>query len=116
LFGGEVFPKTLAVRRPELWALRVAAPLLFFQKLTLPLRWLAQKLDEFVLAVVVPKSVQSQATLTDADYQELLELATQQGALAPGEKEIILQIISLDQRTAKDVMRPRSRMACISDD
>jgi len=46
----------------------------------------------------------------------LLELATQQGTLAEAEKEIILQIISLDHRTAKDVMKPRSRMACVSDD
>jgi CBS domain containing-hemolysin-like protein len=116
LFGCEVLPKTLAVRRPELWALRVAPLLLFFQKLTLPLRWLAQKLNEFILGSLIPKSVRPQTALTDADYQELLELATQQGALAESEKEIILQIISLDQRTAKDVMRPRSRMACISDD
>jgi len=116
LFGCEVLPKTLAVRRPELWALRAGPPLLFFQKLTLPLRWLAQTLNEFLLRVAVPKSVQPQTALTDADYQELLELATQQGALAQSEKEIILQIISLDQRTARDVMRPRSRMACLSDE
>lgn len=116
LFGCEVLPKTLAVRRPELWALRVAAPLLIFQKLTLPLRGLAQKFNEFILRVTVPQSIQPQTALTDADYQELLELATQQGALAPGEKEILLQIISLDHRTARDVMRPRSRMACIPDD
>lgn len=115
LFGCEVLPKTLAVRRPELWALRVGPPLLFFQKLTLPLRWLAQTFNEFLLRVAVPKSIKPQTALTDADYQELLELATQQGALAQAEKEIILQIISLDQRTAKDVMRPRSRMASISD-
>ena len=116
LFVCEVLPKTLAVRRPELWVVRVATPLFFFQKLTLPLRWLAQKLNEFLLGVAVPKSIQPQIALTDADYQELLELATQQGALAQSEKEIILQIISLDQRTAKDVMQPRSRMACISDE
>src|SRR6185295_9319154 len=50
------------------------------------------------------------------DYQELLEVAFQQGTLAASEKEIILQIINLDRRTAKDVMKPRSRMACIPDD
>jgi putative hemolysin len=116
LFACEVLPKTLAVRRPDLWAVRVAAPLLFFQKLTLPIRWLAQKLNELILSAVVPKSVRPQNALTDADYQELIELAAQQGALAVSEKEIILQIISLDRRTARDVMRPRSRMACISDD
>ena len=43
-------------------------------------------------------------------------MAQQQGTLAESEKEIILQIISLDQRMARDVMRPRASMACISDD
>ena len=54
--------------------------------------------------------------LTDAEYHELLEMAYQQGTLAESEKEIILQIISLDQRAARDVMRPRAGMAAISDD
>jgi putative hemolysin len=54
--------------------------------------------------------------LTDAEYHELLEMAFQQGTLAESEKEIILQIISLDQRTARDVMQPRAGMAAISDD
>ena len=58
----------------------------------------------------------SVGALTDAEYQELLEMACQQGTLAESEKEIILQIISLDRRTARDVMRPRAGMACISDD
>jgi len=36
--------------------------------------------------------------------------------LAAGEKEIILQIISLDRRQAREVMKARTQMACISDD
>jgi CBS domain containing-hemolysin-like protein len=43
-------------------------------------------------------------------------MAQQQGTLAESEKEIILQIISLDQRVARDVMRPRAGMAAIPDD
>ena len=117
LVGGEVFPKTLAVREPELWALRVAWPLAFFQKLTRPLFRAAQWLNAAMLKKAgaqtgAPRS----GALTDAEYQELLEMAYRQGTLAEAEKEIILQIISLDQRTARDVMRPRSGMTCISDD
>jgi CBS domain containing-hemolysin-like protein len=59
---------------------------------------------------------QPQSALTDADYQELIELAFQQGTLAQSEKEIILQIISLDRRTVREVMKPRAQMAAISDD
>jgi len=116
LFGCEVLPKTMAVRAPEPWALRVALPLQWVLALSLPLCRVGQRLNAAILKALAPKSVQPQGGLTDADYQELLELAYQQGTLAQSEKEIILQIISLDRRTAGEVMRPRSQMAAISDD
>ncbi len=116
LIGCEVLPKTMAVRKPERWALRVARPLLLVEKFTLPLCHVAQKMNEGILKTFVSQSVTPPAALTDADYQELLDLAYQQGTLAEAEKEIILQIINLDRRTARDVMKPRSQMASISDD
>ncbi|HWQ92471.1 MAG TPA: hemolysin family protein [Clostridia bacterium] len=116
LFGCEVLPKTMAVRAPEKWALRVAHPLLLIERLSAPLRIIAQKVNEAILAAVIPKGIRPQAALTDADYHELLEMAYQHGALAQSEKEIILQIISLDRRTVKEVMKPRSHMAAIPDD
>jgi magnesium and cobalt exporter, CNNM family len=116
LIGCEVWPKTLAVRRPEQWAVRVVRPMSWFMSVSLPLCRVAQKVNEAILKVIVPRRPQATSALTDGDYQELLEMAYQQGALAQAEKEIILQIISLDQRTAREVMKPRSQMAAISDD
>jgi magnesium and cobalt exporter, CNNM family len=116
LIGCEVWPKTLAVRRPEQWALRVVRPLAWFMSVSLPLCRVAQKVNEAILKAVVPRAPQPTTVLTDADYHELLEMAYQQGTLAQSEKEIILQIISLDQRSAREVMKPRSQMAAISDD
>jgi putative hemolysin len=115
LFGCEVLPKTLAVRSPEDWALRVARPLLFLEKLALPLRLAAQKINGLLLSVAA-RFVKPGTVLADEEYQELLELAFQQGTLGQSEKEIILQIINLDRRTVNEVMRPRSQMACIADD
>ncbi|HEY5910963.1 MAG TPA: hemolysin family protein [Verrucomicrobiae bacterium] len=112
----EVLPKTMAVRQPEKWALRIARPLSWILAFSLPLCRLAQRINGAILSALVPKSLPAQTVLTDADYQELLEMAYQQGALAESEKEIILQIISLDRRTVKEVMKPRSQMAAISDD
>jgi putative hemolysin len=116
LFGCEVLPKTLAVRRPEFWSLRVARPLLLLEKLALWVRKTAQKINAAVLAAVIPESIERQPLLSDEEYRELVELGFQQGSLAQSEKEIILQIISLDQRTAREVMKPRSQMASISDE
>jgi putative hemolysin len=116
LFGAEVAPKTLAVRAPELWALRVARFMAFLQRASRPLRRVAQWVTNQSLRAVAPIPVKSPAGLSDAEYQELLEMAYQQGALAAGEKEIILQIINLDRRHAGEVMKARLQMACISDD
>ncbi len=114
LVGCEVLPKTLAVRAPERWAVRVAGPMMFLQSLTGRLQRLVQRFNEWLLGVVLLRSVKPPTT--DEEYQELLDMAYQQGTLAKSEKEILLQIISLDRKAAKDVMRPRSQMAAISDD
>ncbi len=115
LLVGEVLPKTLAVRQPERWALRVAWPLLIFRRVTKPFYRAAQWTNAAILRQAAAQSAPP-AAVTEAEYQELLELAWQQGTLEESEREIILQIISLDRRTARDVMQPRASMACISDD
>jgi putative hemolysin len=114
LLVGEVLPKTLAVRQPERWALRVAWPLLAFRRVTKPFYRAAQWTNAAILKQAAA-TVTPAAAVTEAEYQELLELAWQQGTLEESEREIILQIISLDRHTARDVMRPRSGMASISD-
>jgi len=94
----------------------VARPMSLLQMVTRPLQQAAQRTNGAILRTVVPRSLKPQAALSDEEYQELLDLAYQQGTLAQSEREIILQIISLDRRTARDVMKPRAQMACIPDD
>jgi len=111
----EVIPKTLAVRSPEIWAVRVAGPMQFIQNFSGLFQSVAAGLDDFVLKVLFPAASKRQTVMSDAEYQELLEMAYQQGTLKQSEKEIILQIIALDKHTVKEVMRPRSQMASIAD-
>ena len=132
LVGGEVLPKTLAVRRPEVWALRLARPLTFMMLFSGPLCRVSEWMFSSIIRLGTrtlkagqraegagarnPGAGDAQSALTDADYQELVELAFQSGTLELSEKEIILQIVSLDRRTVKDVLRPRSLLAAIPDD
>jgi putative hemolysin len=116
LFICEALPKTLAVRAPEFWSLRVAAPIQFFTWISRPLRHVAQGVNQRLFNRFIPRSIQPQRALSDKEYQELLEMAVQQGALGAPEKEIILEIVSLDQKTAADVMKPRATIFTIADD
>jgi putative hemolysin len=115
LVGCEVLPKTLAVRAPETWSLRVARPMFWLQSISRPVQRLAQAINNLLLHVL-SRTVKPQSVANEEDYRELLELAAQQGTLAVREKEIIFEIIGLDQKTAADVMTPRSQMASIRDD
>ncbi|MGV3771570.1 MAG: hemolysin family protein [Verrucomicrobiales bacterium] len=116
LFLCEVLPKTLAVRAPEFWALKVASPIQIFTTISRPFREVAQFINLWILKTFTPKSVKPQQMLSEKEYQELLEMAVQQGALGRAEKEIILEIVSLDQKTAADVMKPRATISTIPDD
>ncbi len=116
LLGCEMLPKTLAVRAPELWALRVARPMAFLQGLMGPLHRVVQWFNNLMLQGVLSRAIRPQAVLTDEEYRELLDLAYQHGTLAQGERELILEIIGLEQKTAAQVMTPRAQMACIPDD
>ena len=116
LVVGEVIPKSLAVRAPEFWVLRVARPMSLLLAVTRPMRRLAITLTGWLLRLLAPAAANPAPGASEAEYAELIELGAQQGALAESEKEIILQIISLDQRMARDVMKPRSQMHALPDD
>lgn len=112
----EVFPKTLGVRSPEKWALRISNLMVFFFKFSAPLHFLAGKLKVLIKNSFKSLQIIQQQDLTDEEYRELIDLAFQQGTVGKSEMEIILNIIALDRLTAGDIMRPRSEMACISDE
>ncbi|MBU6399810.1 MAG: hemolysin family protein [Verrucomicrobia bacterium] len=116
LVGCEVVPKALAVRLPEQWALRIARPMWWLHRATRPWRHVSQGLNAGLLRLLARRAAPVETVLTDDEYRELLELGYQQGTLAQSEKEIIGEIINLDRRAAREVMKPRAQMACIPDD
>ncbi len=116
LVVGEIIPKTLAVRAPEFWAPHVAPAVEIWRRLTGPLCRLARWGNEHLLALFAPAATRRPSGTTSEEYRELLDLAQEQGQLRPGEKEIILHILELDQRTAGDVMRPRAEVVALPDD
>ena len=113
---GELIPKTMASRAPERWAMRLAGWVKWSHRIARPFRQISLQGTASLLRLLVPRAWKPQPGLTDEEYQELLEMAYQQGTLARAERDLILQIIRLDRRTAKDVMKPRARMASISDE
>ncbi len=112
----EVTPKALGVRQPDRWSLTVAPILGLMIAITGPVHRAAQRLVDAILSLFIPASLKPQPALSDEEYADLVELAHQQGTLADAEREILLQVLGLDRKTARDVMRPRSDMVMLPDD
>ena len=73
----EILPKTLAIRSPEKWALRLAKPVWVFQKFVLPVRGISQRLVDLAIKVCVPKKIKPNPNVSDEEYAELLDGAYQ---------------------------------------
>ncbi len=116
LIACEVTPKALAVRRPEAWALIVARPLHHLLWLIGPVRRMFQAAIAWLLRPLAARASRMASGVSETEYADLVELAHQQGALGAAEKELILQILSLDQRMAREVMKPRAQMIILPDD
>jgi len=116
LFIGELIPKTIGVRAPEIWSARIARPMWAVHQFLSPIRKIGQWTAAAMFRAASQRSLKPQAGISDGEYQELVDLAFHEGTLGASEKEIILQIVNLEGKTARDVMKARSRMACISDD
>ncbi len=110
----EVVPKTLALRLPDEWTRYLIGPTVTAHRILQPIHGIAQRINEAILNHIIPAGFRPQSQTTDEDYQELLELGTQAGTLDPEEKEIILEIISLDSKKVGEVMTPRTQIASIS--
>lgn len=116
LVGCEVIPKTMGIRAPEQWSLRIVRPMTLVHRMLGPAQRGAQNFNALLIRLVARQSSTPQAILSDDEYRELVEIAYQEGTIAKSEKEIIHEIIALDRHTAGDVMKPRAQMACISDE
>jgi CBS domain containing-hemolysin-like protein len=109
LIFGEVTPKVVATRAPLGFA-RLAAPLL------LPIRWLLHPLVSVLVRVGSRFGLKSASTdsarrrpehLSDEELHTMIELGRQRGVLAPGEEEILSNLVGLEKRTVSEVMTPR---------
>ena len=114
LMGCEVVPKTIAGRLPERFARSLLKPTAILQPLLRPVHRIAQRVNEHILSALIPSSLTPHTQPTDEDYQELVELGAQTGTLDEEEKEIILEIISLDQKSVGEIMTPRTQLATVA--
>ncbi len=112
LIFAEMAPKSLAAIHPQQVAFVCAWPLIWLQRLLMPLVWLVSLVARRVLMLfgVVMDKNQREALSKD----ELRSVVHEAGVLMPVEhKSMLIGLLDLEQATVEDIMVPKSDMVGI---
>jgi len=115
LIFGEVTPKTFAVRNAEAVSRAAAVPLLWLSRAIWPLRVVLRGITTAVLFVLRQGHVQSAPVLTQREFRAALEVGEEEGVIDELEHEMVERIFEFRDLDAREVMVPRTEMACVDE-
>lgn len=111
----DLFPKRLALSRPEDVALRVVGPMLALAALMGPLVWAFDRAaDAIFRGLGLPPQRDEQ--VTHADILAMAAAGAAAGTVDRQEQQVIENVFELDTRTVESVMTPRERIVHIERD
>ncbi|HJO92187.1 MAG TPA: hemolysin family protein [Victivallales bacterium] len=104
---GEIIPKTLGESHCEPISLFIAKPLLILTRLMTPVAWCIEK-----ITVLFTKS-QTQFSTDESEIKIMAKIGKKEGAIEPGESDMIQKIFELNDIKASNIMTPRVVMTYV---
>lgn len=110
---GELAPKSLAIQRSEQTTLAVAYPLHGFYWLCRPFIWMLNGIANLVLKMVGLHTVSEQETYSSDELRYLVDQVKETAESDNTDFEIIKNAFDFSERTARQIMVPRTQMVAI---
>ncbi|EHJ01239.1 protein of unknown function DUF21 [Clostridium sp. DL-VIII] len=111
---GELAPKSLAIINTESIAMFTAFPLIAFYRLTYPIMWTFNHSTNLVLRIFGISQVEEhEAAHTDEEIKLLVEDSYKHGLIDQTELTFVDNIFDFSEKTVREIMIPRTDMACI---
>ena len=112
---GELFPKALAIQRPEATSLALVLPLRIFYLGTLPLTWFLSKASNLLLGAMGLNNAHGTAEAHTTDELRLLiDQSKESGQIQDSEHELIENVFQFNDRMVKQIMVPRTKLAAVN--
>jgi putative hemolysin len=109
---GELVPKQLALRGPEMMAIRVARPIAILSRVVGPAVWLLGKSSDGILLLFGLRHA-SRQSVTEEELKALLTEGAQTGVLEMEERDMIERVLRLADKPVRAIMTPRTELAWI---
>ena len=110
---GELVPKRVAMKKPELVARITGGTVYVMSNLFRPVIWFLSKSTNAVLRVIgIDPSAETEEVSED-EIRMMVDLGEERGAIETNEKELIENIFEFNNTTAEDVMVHRTDMVMI---
>ncbi|RQD82364.1 MAG: HlyC/CorC family transporter [Methanocalculus sp. MSAO_Arc2] len=108
---GEIGPKTYASKRIESYALIVARPILFLEKIFTPILWLYDRIRKAHTngADVMHVGV------TEEEIKEWIDVGEESGAIEENEREMLHSVFRFGDTAVRTIMTPRPDVMMIED-
>lgn len=111
---GELAPKTIAIQKAEAVTLLLARPLILYSRLMYPLIWLLNgAANIFVRMFGFQTARESDEVHSEDELRHILTQSYKQGEINRSEYQYVDRIFEFDNRTAKEIMIPRTEMAVL---
>jgi len=111
---GELAPKTVAIQKAEAITLLLARPLMLYSKLMYPLIWLLNGSANILVRLFGFQTAnESEEVHSEDELRHILTQSYQKGEINRSEYTYVDRIFEFDNRTAKEIMIPRTEMAVI---
>jgi putative hemolysin len=107
LILGELVPKRLALTDPEGIAAIIARPMKILARVGRPIVYVLSVSTDTVLRILGVRHVKRTA-VTVEEIKVLIEQSTAEGVLEPTERELMTNVLNLDERHVAAVLTPRS--------
>ena len=112
---GELAPKTVAIQYAESMAMTLSGPLYFFGQVLKPFIWAMNGTARGLVRIVGIKEMPTEQAHSEEELKVIMTESYQSGEINQTELAYMQNIFSFDERTAKDVMVPRTQMITLEE-
>lgn len=110
---GELAPKSLAILRPEQTTLFISYPLQFFYLICRPFIWLLNGFANLILKMFGLHTASEAESYSSDELKYLVDQVRESGNIEDSNYDIIRNAFDFSERTARQVMVPRTQVLAI---